>query len=95
MNTVEKTSVSPNSSNAVLNEGAVEYSYWMIWCRTFEGDRRWHMGRFHIDTDADTACEIVRSTLSGGVGGDAAEVLEAEWGYNDGLWRDYADVERW
>ena len=98
MQTVETTTSSPNSTNAVLNEGAVnevEYSYWMIWCKTFEGDRRWHMGRFHIGTDAETACDIVRSTLSGGVGGDAAEVLEAECGYDDGLWRDYTDVERW
>lgn len=71
----------------------MEYSYWMIWCRTFEGERRWHMGRFQIDTDAETACRIVRSCLSGGgVGGDAAEVLEAEWGYNDGIWRDYSDI---
>jgi hypothetical protein len=70
---------------------SLEYSYWMIWCMTFEGDRRWHMGRFHIDTDAYTACDIVRDTLVGGVGGDAAEVLEAEWGYDDGTWTDYTE----
>lgn len=79
--------------NAMINEGIVEYSYWIIWCRTFEGNRRWHMGRFHIDTDAESAYNIVRSCLSGGVGGDAAEVLEVECGYNDDLWRDYTDIE--
>ncbi len=68
-----------------------EYSFWMIWGRTFEGDRRWHMGRFNFDVDAETACDIVRSTLCGGVGGDMAEVLEAEWGSDDGIWTDYTD----
>ncbi len=68
-----------------------EFSYWMIWCRTFEGDERWHMGRFCADVDADTVCEIVRGTLSGGVGGDPAEVLRAEWGYDDDVWTDYTE----
>jgi hypothetical protein len=95
MQPVETTTSSPNSTNAVLNEGAfneVEYSFWMIWCRTFEGDERWHMGRFPINTDAETACDIVKSGLCGGVGGDAVEVLEAEWGYDNGTWTDYCEV---
>jgi len=71
----------------------IEYSFWMVWCRTFEGYRRWGMGRFLSDTDAETVCDIVRSTLSGGVGGDAAEVLEAECGYDDGTWTDYSYLQ--
>lgn len=68
------------------------YSYWMILRKIFEGGRRWLMGRFDIDTDAEAACDIVRRTLTCGVGGDPAEVIEAEFGYDDGIWRDYTDV---
>lgn len=67
----------------------VNYSFWMIWCKQFDGDSTWHMGRFPIDTDSETACNIVRNGLNGGVGSDAAEVLDVECGYDDGMWRDY------
>jgi len=71
----------------------IEYCYWMIWGMTFEGDRRWSMGRFFADTDSETACDIVRGTLCSGVGGEIAEVLEAEWGYDDDLWDDYSYLQ--
>lgn len=71
----------------------IEYSFLMVWCRTFEGDTRWGMGRFLAGTDADTACDIVRNTICGGVGGDAAEVLEVTEGYDDGTWSDYSYLQ--
>jgi NAD-dependent oxidoreductase involved in siderophore biosynthesis len=49
------------------------------------------MGRFPAGIDSESACDIVRSTLSGGVGDDVAEVLRAEHGYDDGKWSDYSD----
>lgn len=70
-----------------------EYSYWMIWVETFEGNRRWYMGRFLAETEAEQACDIVRSTLRGGVGDDTAEVIEAEEGYDNELWEDYSEYQ--
>lgn len=67
----------------------IEYTYYMVWCRTFEGDRRWHMGRFDFGTEMSDAFEIVRSGLCGGVGGDPAEVLEIEDGWEDDSCNDY------
>lgn len=71
----------------------IEYCYWMIWGRTYEGDKRWHMGRFIDGTEAEDVCEIVKSTLNGGVGGDTADVLEVEYGYDDGIWTDYTEYK--
>jgi len=78
-------------------EEEIEYSYWTIWCRTFEGDSRWHTGRFLKDVDAEDVSWIVRSTLNGGVGGDPAELLEVEESYEDRdkHWRDYSDIKRY
>jgi hypothetical protein len=69
----------------------MDYSFWIIWCTTYEGNERWYMGRFPAGIDSESACDIVRSTLSGGVGDDVAEVLRAEHGYDDGKWSDYSD----
>ena len=73
------------------NEG---YSFWVVWCRTFEGDRRWHMVRTPDTWDSDMVFSMASSFCrGGGVGGDAAEILEIECGYDDGSWNDYTDEE--
>ena len=67
----------------------MEYTFYMIWVMTFESEERWHMGRFDIDTDEDEAFGIAQSSLRGGVGGDACEILRIEYGYDDGIYTDY------
>ena len=83
----------PRNGNFIENNNQMngEYSFWMIWGITCEGNKRWHMGRFLIDTTAEEAAQIVRDRLRGGCGDDYSEILEAEWGYDDGVYTDYCE----
>jgi hypothetical protein len=65
----------------------------MVWCLTFEGDERWSMVRTPSDWTEDMVFGRAQSGLSGGVGGDAAEIIRIESGWDDGLWNDYAEGE--
>ena len=67
----------------------MEAIYYTIWIKTFEGDIRWHIGKFPYDTTEEQACEIVRNNFRGGVGGDTAEVINAELSHDDGTCYDY------
>lgn len=59
------------------------FTYYTVWCRTFEGDERWHTGKFPEGTNEYHAQVMVESTLVGGVGGDPAEFIRLEGGYTN------------
>jgi hypothetical protein len=69
----------------------MEYSFWMVWGRTFESNERWHMVRTPSDWTSYDVEERVRAGMSGGVGDDMAEFLRVEEGWDDGLWNDYVE----
>ncbi len=69
----------------------VEYSFWMVWGNTCEGNLRWHMVRTPIDWDTSQVRERAESHLSGGCGDDFIDAADIEYGYDDGLWIDYCE----
>lgn len=70
------------------------YTFWEVWCRTYEGDERWSTKRTPDTWDADMVMAMAEYyTRFGGVGGDAAEILRVEVGCDDGIWDDYTDEE--
>ncbi len=68
----------------------MEYSFWMVWFRTCEGNKRWHMVRTPNDWDVDMVMERAKQDL-GGIGDDPAEILEIEYGYDDDIYTDYTN----
>lgn len=63
------------------------YIYYEVWGKTFEGDERWHTGRFPAETTEEEAFEIASNMINsqGGVGGDFATCLRVEWS-KEGDW---------
>ena len=68
----------------------MDYTYYMIWCKTYEDNERWHMGRFSDGTSCDEAKDIISRNLRGGMGDDSMEVLRVEEGWADKIYTDYS-----
>lgn len=67
-----------------------EYSFWMVWYMSCEGNRRWHMVRTPDDWDAERVRSRAEENL-GGMGDEPAEILEIEEGFDDDTWIDYTE----
>lgn len=73
-------------------ESMENYNYWMVWATTFESDERWQMVRAPDTWSEDMVFErAVEATRRGGVGGEFAEILRVEPGYETNVYIDYND----
>lgn len=68
------------------------YNFWMVWANTYEGDERWCMVKAPESwTEEMVFDRAVEGTRSGGVGGDFAEILRVESGYETRVYTEYED----
>ncbi len=76
-----------------IDEIENEYSFWMVWGNTFEGNHRWHMVRTPFGWDELKVRELAESYLRGGVGDDYTQITDIEYGYDNGIWDDYTEED--